>query len=71
MPNGILRVEVKALTHKTAETNTEKNMLYKKTAAVLKMLSAEVGYSYKVVKKQQLLDAMPRKLKMDADELVS
>lgn len=46
-------------------------MLYKKTAAVLEMLSAEVGYSYKVVKKQRLLDAMPRKYRLDEDELVS
>lgn len=46
-------------------------MLDKKTAAVLNMLSNEVGYSYKVVKKQQLLDAMPKKQVLTADDLVA
>ncbi|MCM1289707.1 MAG: hypothetical protein NC132_04275 [Corallococcus sp.] len=46
-------------------------MLNKKTEAVLNMLSTEVGYSYKVVKKQQLLDAMPKKQNLTLDELVS
>ena len=46
-------------------------MLDKKTAAVLSMLSSEVGYSYKVVKKQQLLDAMPKKQSLTAEDLVA
>ena len=46
-------------------------MLDKKMIAVLEMLAGEVGYSYKVVKKQQLMDALPKKQQMDADTLMS
>lgn len=42
-------------------------MLDKKMTAVLKMLSEKVGYGYKVVKKQSLLDALPKKLKINDD----
>lgn len=70
MPNGILHADKKSR-HGTPERIRRNFMLYKKAAAVLDMLSAEVGYSYKVVKKQRLLEAMPRKFKMDAEELVS
>ena len=46
-------------------------MLDKKMTVVLNMLVEQVGYSYKVVKKQQLLEALPKKYQMDADTLVS
>ena len=46
-------------------------MLDKKTAAVLQMLANEVGYSYKVVKKQQLVNALPTKYPLTEDELVA
>ena len=46
-------------------------MLDKKTATVLTMLSHEVGYSYKVVKKQQLLAALPKKQSLTEEELVA
>ncbi len=42
-------------------------MLDKKMTAVLKMLSEKVGYGYKVVKKQSLLDALPKRLKINDD----
>lgn len=42
-------------------------MLDKKMTAVLKMLSEKVGYGYKVVKKQTLLDALPKRLKINDD----
>lgn len=46
-------------------------MLDKKMTAVLTMLAEQVGYSYKVVKKQQLVEALPSKNKMDVDTLVN
>lgn len=46
-------------------------MLDKKMTAVLSMLAEQVGYSYKVVKKQQLLEALPKKYQMDADTFVN
>lgn len=46
-------------------------MLDRKMTAVLTMLSEQVGYSYKVVKKQQLLEALPKKYQMDGDTFVS
>ena len=46
-------------------------MLDKKTATVLNMLATEVGYSYKVVKKQQLVGALPKKYALTEDELVA
>lgn len=46
-------------------------MLDKKMTTVLAMLAEQVGYSYKVVKKQQLLEALPKKYQMDADTFVS
>lgn len=46
-------------------------MLDKKMIAALSMLAEQVGYSYKVVKKQQLIDALPKKCKIDADVFVS
>ena len=39
--------------------------------AVLEMLSTEVGYSYKVVNKQQLVEALPKKYQMDVDTFVN
>ncbi len=42
-------------------------MLDKKMTMVLKMLSEKVGYGYKVVKKQTLLDCLPQKCKINAD----
>lgn len=46
-------------------------MLDRKMTAVLDMLAEQVGYNYKVVKKQQLLDSLPKKHQMDLDTLVS
>ena len=46
-------------------------MLDKKMIAVLAMLSQQVGYSYKVVKKAQLLANIPKKYAMDMDTLVA
>ena len=46
-------------------------MLDKKMTAVLEMLAEQVGYSYKVVKKQQLLEALPKKYQMDAETFVN
>ena len=46
-------------------------MLDKKMLAVLTMLSQQVGYSYKVVKKAQLLANIPKKYAMDMDTLVA
>ncbi len=46
-------------------------MLDKKMTEVLSMLSEQVGYSYKVVKKQQLVESLPKKLKINLDTLVS
>lgn len=42
-------------------------MLDKKMTMVLKMLSEKVGYGYKVVKKQTLLECLPKKCKINAD----
>ena len=46
-------------------------MLDKKMLAELAMLSQQVGYSYKVVKKAQLLANIPKKYAMDMDTLVA
>ena len=46
-------------------------MLDKKTATVLNMLADQVGYSYKVVKKQQLIGALPSKYNLTEEELVA
>ncbi len=42
-------------------------MLDKRMTAVLQMLSEKVGYSYKVVKKQSLVDSLPKKHKTNAE----
>lgn len=42
-------------------------MLDKKMTIVLKMLSEKVGYGYKVVKKQTLLDSLPARYKINDD----
>lgn len=75
MPKGILFADEYLVTN-SVPTEQKSNrsiisMLNKKTAAVLSMLADEVGYSYKVVKKQHLLDALPSKYKIDMEELVS
>ncbi len=46
-------------------------MLDKRMDAVLNMLVEEVGYSYKVVPKQKLLESLPKRLQMDDETLVS
>lgn len=46
-------------------------MLDKKMTTVLGMLAEQVGYSYKVVKKQQLIAALPKKCKIDAETFLS
>lgn len=46
-------------------------MLDKKMTAVLNMLAEKVGYSYKVVKKQQLLEYLPRKLKINEESFAT
>ncbi len=46
-------------------------MLDKKTTAVLSMLAQEVGYSYKVIKKQTLISALPKKYSVDVESLVA
>lgn len=46
-------------------------MLDKKTTAVLTMLAQQVGYNYKVVKKQTLLSALPKKYSDDVQSLVA
>lgn len=46
-------------------------MLDKRMTAVLKMLSEKVGYTYKVVKKQALLDSLPAKCKINAEAFKS
>lgn len=46
-------------------------MLDKTMEAVLLMLSEQVGYSFKVVKKQALADSLPQKFAMDVDKLIA
>lgn len=46
-------------------------MLDKTTEAVLAMLSEQVGYSYKVVRKQTLTDSLPQKFSMNTDKLLA
>lgn len=46
-------------------------MIDKKMSAVVEMLAEQVGYSFKVVKKQQLLQCLPKRSKMDNDTFVA
>ena len=45
-------------------------MLDKKSDAVLELLTQKAGNSYKVLNKQQLLDELPQKLKIDLQALL-
>lgn len=46
-------------------------MLDKKMSAVLQMLAEQVGYNYKVVKKQKLIESLPPKSKISDDNFTS
>lgn len=46
-------------------------MLDKKTDAVLRLLVDKVGESYKVINKNQLLNALPEKLRFDMPNLLN
>jgi len=46
-------------------------MLDKKTDAVLELLALKAGTSYKVLNKNQLLDDLPKKLKIDLQSMLS
>lgn len=46
-------------------------MLDKKTNDVLRMLQQQVGYGFKVVKKQLLLQALPPRSKIDEARLIA
>lgn len=49
----------------------ENNMLYKSTAALLKLLRDKTENNYKVLNKNQLLNELPAKYKVDMDGLLA